>query len=64
MDNEATLVMKTYIVHKVALTSREEEEQMYEEDGSCKQRRLFHAGASPTETGGVTEWAVNISIPL
>lgn len=34
MDNEARLIMKTYIVHKVALKPREEKEQMYQEDRS------------------------------
>lgn len=52
MDNEARLIMKTYIVHKVALKSREEKEQMYQEDRSPKQSEItpeasVHAGASP-----------------
>lgn len=48
MDNEATLIMKGYIVHK----SKEEKEQMYHKDRSPKQSELtletsIHAGVSP-----------------
>lgn len=44
--------MKTYIVHKVALKSREEEEQMYQEDRSPEHSKItpeasVHAGVSP-----------------
>lgn len=53
MDNEATLIMKGYIVHKVALQSKDEKEQMYQEDISPKQSEItpetsVHAGVPPT----------------
>lgn len=51
MDNEATLIIKGYTVHKAALESNDEKEQMYQEDRSPKQSEItpetsFHAGVS------------------
>lgn len=52
MDNEAILIMNWYNVLKVALQSKEEKEQMYQEDRSPKQSEVtpetsVNAGESP-----------------